>query len=590
MPLVHYLRAGFELVFSLHWNIILPFRSLLRAYYHIRQSFSAGCDSTSFNKPLIDPSSDELPTEAAQKHKNPSTIVESMAISLSIVHGPATTAVTQTICDFLDAHAAAYPTALAAQDILDNRLTYGDLHGQSVRLAQQLKEHGVCRGSRVCLVLERSLAHLVALFAVLRLGAAYIPLDGTLVPCSVLRDVVSDAHPAVILVSRAHAARSGSVEGKWFCIEDLLETDEQTRPIAAFNDAEPQDPAYIIFTSGTTGRAKGVIVSHSNVVNLVCQSPGNLGITLGTKVAQLLNVAFDMCAWEIFSCILNGGSLYLRGPRRADWIKVMKKVDVLICTPSILQPHDPQDYANVKVVATAGEPCPKALLERWGRRAQVFNCCGPTEVSTTIVNTMDPFRPGSDVTIGSPTPNNSVYVLDDELRPLPLGEVGVMWAGGLGISLGYLNLSDLTRRKYRSDPFRADGYVGMMYNTGDLGRLRPDRKFEHLGRVDEQVKVKGFRVELDGVSTAMHSCTGITSACALLIDGELHGFYAPTSIPAPSVLEATLALQPCYAVPSTYIALDMLPLTGNGKIDKRKLMDIAADPGTRREKVDVPVR
>ena len=98
-------------------------------------------------------------------------------------------------------------------------------------------------------------------------------------------------------------------------------------------------------------------------------------------MAQLLNVAFDMCAWEIFSCILNGGSLYLRGPRRPDWIKVMKTVDVLICTPSILQPHDPEEYTNVKVVATAGEPCTKALLERWGRRAQFFNCCGPTEVS-----------------------------------------------------------------------------------------------------------------------------------------------------------------------------------------------------------------
>ena len=125
-------------------------------------------------------------------------------------------------------------------------------------------------------------------------------------------------------------------------------------------------------------------VLPADVSIVVCQAPGNLGITLGTKVAQLLNVAFDMCAWEIFSCILNGGSLYLRGPRRPDWIKVMKTVDVLICTPSILQPHDPEEYTNVKVVATAGEPCPKVLLERWGRRAQFFNCCGPTEVSLIL--------------------------------------------------------------------------------------------------------------------------------------------------------------------------------------------------------------
>ncbi|TBU22229.1 AMP-binding protein [Dichomitus squalens] len=501
---------------------------------------------------------------------------ESTPVALSIEHGITTPCITRTICNFLDAHASASPTALAAQDILDRQLTYADLHARSVRLARQLKDRGVCRGSHVCLVLERSLEHLVSLFAVLRLGAAYIPLDGTLVPQSVLRDVVNDARPAVILVSKAHAARSGSVEGKWYCIEDLLDADEHMGPETRFDDARPEDPAYIIFTSGTTGRPKGVVVSHSNVVNLVCQAPGNLGITPGTKVAQLLNVAFDMCAWEIFGCILNGGSLYLRGLRRADWIKVMKTVDVLICTPSILEPHDPKDYVNVRVVATAGEPCSKALVERWGHRVKFWNCCGPTE--TTIVNTMDLYHHGSDVTIGRSTPNNSVYVLDEELHPLPRGEVGIMWAGGLGVSLGYLNLPELTKMKYRRDPFRADG--GMMYNTGDLGRLRVDGKFDHLGRVDEQVKVKGFRVELDGVSAAMRSCAGIMSACALLIDGELHGFYAPSSVSAAAVLEATMAIQPCYAVPSKYIALDTLPLTSNGKLDKRRLQEIAASPGT----------
>ncbi|EJF61529.1 acetyl-CoA synthetase-like protein [Dichomitus squalens LYAD-421 SS1] len=348
-----------------------------------------------------------------------------MPIVLSTAHGITTPPITQTICDSLDAHASASPTALAAQDILDCQLTYADLYARSVRLTRQIIDRGVCRGSRVCLVLERSFEHIVALFA--HMG-----------------------------------------------------------PGTSLDDARPGDPAYIIFTSGTTGRPKGVVVSHSNVVNLVCQAPGNLGITLGTKVAQLLNVAFDMCAWEIFSCILNGGSLYLRGLRRADWTKVMKSIDVLICTPSILEPHDPEDYANVKVVATAGEPCTKALLERWGHRVKFFNCCGPTE--TTIVNTMDHYHPGSDVTIGRPTPNNSVYVLDEELHPLPRGEVGMMWAGGLGVSLGYLNLPELTKMKYRLDPFRADGR--MMYSTGDLGRMRADGKFDHLGRVDEQVKVR----------------------------------------------------------------------------------------------------
>ncbi|KAI1789702.1 acetyl-CoA synthetase-like protein [Ganoderma leucocontextum] len=497
--------------------------------------------------------------------------------ALSIVHAIQSPPISQSICDFLDAHASASPRSLAVQDIFGDQLTYATLHARSVHLARRLQEFGVGRGGRVCLVAERSSALLVAMFAVLRVGAAYIPLDGAHVPQSVLKDVVEDARPAVILVSKAHISRFGCVEGRWYCIEDLLGADGYEGPgLQVDNHARPEDPAYIIFTSGTTGRPKGVIVSNSNIVNLVCQAPGNLGIRPGTKVAQLLNVAFDMCAWEVFSCILNGGSLFLRGPHRQDWIKVLKTVDVLICTPSILEPHDAAEYTNLRVIATAGEPCTKGLLERWSHGVKFYNCCGPTEV--TIVNSMDLHCPGGDVTIGCPTPNNSVYVLDDELQPLPCGEVGVMWAGGIGISLGYLNMPELTKTKFKPDPFRADG--GMMYNTGDLGRLRADGKLDHLGRVDDQVKVKGFRVELDGVSAAMHACPGITSACALLIDGELHGFYAPDSVAAASVMEATMAVQPCYAVPAKYIALSMLPLTANGKVDKRKLWDLGTDSGT----------
>ena len=201
----------------------------------------------------------------------------------------------------------------------------------------------------------------------------------------------------------------------------------------------------------------------------------------------------------------------------------MKTVDVVVATPSILQSHHPEDYPNLKVVATAGEPCPRSLADRWSVTALFYNCCGPTEVcapstnlyhtstrlysaqQVTIVNTMHLHQPGSPITIGRPTPNNSVYVLDEFLHPVPLGEVGVMWAGGSGISLGYLNRPDLTNTRYKNDPFCSSGYVaiksyssrltyrlfrGMMFNTGDLGRVREDGAIEHFGRIDDQVKVK----------------------------------------------------------------------------------------------------
>lgn len=200
-----------------------------------------------------------------------------------------------------------------------------------------------------------------------------------------------------------------------------------------------------------------MIVSHFNVCNLLCLSPGNLGIRPGTRVAQLLNVAFDMCAWEILGCLMNGNTLHLRGPHRQDWIKILKTVDVVISTPSILAQHGPADYPNIRIVAMAGEPCPQELADRWAQCTTFWNCCGPTE--TTIVNTMHRHTAGALNTIGSPTPNNSVYVLDSDLRPVPRGEAGIMWAGGNGVCKGYLNLPDLTSGKFVRDPFAPQGCV-----------------------------------------------------------------------------------------------------------------------------------
>ena len=310
---------------------------------------------------------------------------------------------------------------------------------------------------------------------------------------------------------------------------------------------------------------------------MVCLSPGDLGIRPGMRVGQILNIAFDMCAWEILACLTNGGTLVLRGTAAACWTAVLKTVDVLISTPSILLRHDPEDYPNIKVVATAGEPCPQSLADKWAKQAAFYNCCGPTEV--TIINTVHRHRPGVPLTIGKPTPNNSVYVLDEDLRPVPEGQPGTLWAGGAGISNGYLNLPEITMKKYKPDPFNMRNGGGMMYNTGDLGRWTADGMLEHLGRADDQVKVKGFRVELDGVSAAMNSCPGVTSSCALLIGDELWGFYESPGVDVlpEEVKEATAKIQPYYAVPCRYMALPAVPLTSNGKTDKRMLRSLVED-------------
>lgn len=480
------------------------------------------------------------------------------------------------IHDAFEAVSKSFPADLAIVDHVGNSLTYEQLDRLSLRVSSFLRTRGVLPGSQVCLVGERSVPHICAILGVLRAGAAYIPLDGQLITDDTLRGILSDAEPSFTLYSRVFASRKGLLPPQNFCTEDVLElVNEGTETQTSWKGCG-SDKAYIIYTSGTTGAPKGVIVSHSNVTNLLSLSPGNLGICRGTKVSQLLNIAFDMCAWETLGCLINGGTLYLRGPRRADWISVMQKVDVIIATPSILVSHDPVDYPNVKVVATAGEPCSQVLADRWAKQMTFYNAYGPTEV--TIVNTMRKHVPGTPLSIGFPTPNNSIYILDDDLQPVPVGATGIIWSGGRGITQGYLKRPSLTATKYVPDPFRDESR--WMYNTGDLGRLREDGQIEPLGRLDDQVKIKGFRVELDGVTATILRCPGVSSACSLLVNSELWAFYSPETLNPTVVREAVTRIHPSYAVPAKFLPLECLPLTRNGKTDKVELERIAATSAT----------
>jgi len=306
---------------------------------------------------------------------------------------------------------------------------------------------------------------------------------------------------------------------------------------------------------------------------VLCRYPGNVGMRPGFRVAQILNIAFDMGAWEILGSLSNGCTLCLRGNKSYEWVALMKTVDVVISTPSILTRHDPADYPNIKYVITGGEVCPQSLADRWARYTNFHNCCGPSEIS--IVNTIQLHEHGTNVSIGTPIANTNVYILDEELKPVPIGEKGSMWVGGVGVSRGYVNLPELSARRWKPDPFLGNGQI--MFNTGDLGCWRPDGQLDHLGRADDQVKVKGFRVELDGVSAAIRTCPSITASVVLLVNQELWGFVTPSSVDLHAVKEATAAVQPYYAVPTQYVALAEFPQTKNGKVDKRALSALAEE-------------
>ncbi|THH19192.1 hypothetical protein EW146_g1923 [Bondarzewia mesenterica] len=492
------------------------------------------------------------------------------------------------------------PDAVAIEHLGDG-ITYSTLDRCANRLASRLRNMGVVPGSRVCLLAQRSIAMVIGILAILKAGGAYVPLDGGIVTQSTLEYVIQDSGCMIALTLDEYRHRVQGIPILSLDDSVVRQNEDYLQCLKPEDLSSPSDSVYVIYTSGTTGKPKGVDVMHSNVTNLVCLSPGNIEMSPGRRVSQLMNIAFDMAAW-VSVCLLVFPSViptvYIRHSGNSwlhvQWVHVMHKrqniegmayldedgryryrhsVNDGDLMPYSSVPHDPIDYPNIRVVATAGEVCPQALADAWAKNGHFYNSCGPTEI--TIVNTVQPHAYSTPLSIGKPTPNNNVYILDENLQPVPMGESGVMWAGGKGVTRGYINLPEKTAERYKLDPFINDG--SYMFNTGDLGRWRSDGTLEHLGRVDDQVKVKGFRVELDGVAAAMETCPEVKVAAALLIEAELWGFITPENVDVSAVISAASKVQPYYAVPTRFLVLPEFPYTGNGKTDKRALRHLALD-------------
>lgn len=479
----------------------------------------------------------------------------------------------ETIHAGFDFFARRQPGTVAVEH-LGEQLTYAELDAAADRLAAALLARGIGREDAVCLYLERSVAMVVGILATLRIGAAYVPQHVGVATEEMLRHISGVTNARVVLTLEKFADVVPVLHGQQVIeIDSLLaEGESSNSPAPLQPHVEPDDRCFLLFTSGTTGRPNGVQVTHRNVCNILLTAPGDLGIRPGMRVAQILSISFDMAAWEILGCLANGGTLVLRGK---DIQETAEQVDVLIATPSILNSLDADRCRNVKVAAVAGEPCPRPLADRWSSFCAFTNSCGPTE--TTIVNTAALHAPRKEIlSIGRPTPNNTVYILDENLMPLPIGETGEMWAGGDCVTAGYVANEALTADRYRPDPFL--GGDRMMFRTCDLGRWTADGELEHFGRTDDQVKVRGFRVELDAVSGRLERAPGCRQAVTLRYDDrDLVAFVTPAETDPEAAITEVRAALPYYCVPALLVAMDELPLTPRGKVDKRLLLEIAAE-------------
>ncbi|MEH6577536.1 MAG: amino acid adenylation domain-containing protein [Amphritea sp.] len=471
-------------------------------------------------------------------------------------------------------YAQSQPDSCAVIDAVGLQVSYRELNNQADMLAALLQSSGVCRGDSVCLFVRRSVEMVVGILACLKAGACYVPQDMLVCPSQQRDHVVATAKAAVILTTSEYLDAISAGEQQVIAIDRYLQQRPNVECLNPPINTEPcpQDTAVVIFTSGTTGKPNGVQVSHANLCNILLTAPGDMGIKPGKKVGQILNIAFDMAVWEVLGCLGNGGTLVIRGK---SFQQVAERVDILIATPSILTSIDASHCHQLQAVAVAGEPCSRLLAETWGAFCDFYNSCGPTE--TTIVNTAEVYRPGDRyLSIGKPTPNNTVYILNDQLQPCRIGEVGEMWAGGDCVTKGYINNPALTAERYRDDPFLGNGRK--MFRTRDLGRWLEDGTLEHLGRVDDQVKIRGFRVELDAVSAVLERTRNCARAVALKLDDRhLVAFVSPAGVDLNEAHRQVQQALPYYCEPLFILPLDALPKTIRGKIDKRQLMSLASE-------------
>ncbi|MFC9930075.1 non-ribosomal peptide synthase/polyketide synthase [Streptomyces sp. NPDC127190] len=490
----------------------------------------------------------------------------------------------------------------------DDRLDYATLDARAGRLAHRLAELGARPETFVALALPRSTDLVVAVLAVLKTGAAYLPVDPAL-PAERVRHLLDDARPVALVTTAGTTAgtEAGTAVPALLLDDPDVRADLARRPATGPADPAlrplPESPAYAIYTSGSTGRPKGVVVPHASVVRLFTRTRQWFGFGPDDVWTLFHSYAFDFSVWELWGPLLHGGRLVIvpedtaRSPE--DFLRLLadERVTVLNQTPSAFYPLIRADAEHpgvgarlaLRTIVFGGEALDVTRLADWYARhpddaPRLVNMYGITETTVHVTYApLDRGTPGGTASpIGTGIPDLRVHVLDDALNPVPPGAVGELFVAGEGLARGYLNRPGLTATRFLANPFGRPGT--RMYRTGDRARRRADGTLEYLGRADQQVKIRGYRIEPGEIEAALHTHPGVGAAAVGVYEdsagtrrlvahvvGTGTGDRAAPPPPAAALRAHLEGLLPAHMVPAAYVPMAALPLTVNGKLDRRAL-------------------
>lgn len=492
------------------------------------------------------------------------------------------------------AQAAQAPARIAVDGPL-GRLSYGELEQRATALAQRLRDLGVGPEVPVGLLVRRSPDMVVAIQAVLKAGGAYLPLDPAH-PAARIQALLADARAPLLLSERALGHLCPERTPRVVFLDDPA-PEPAMEPMTA-PTATPEGLAYILYTSGSTGAPKGVMVTHGGLAVQIHSQRAAYAIGPTSRVLQYASLAFDASASEIFTALVSGAVLYLgsptpllAGPALAQVLR-QGAISVVTLPPSVLATLEPEPLPALHSLIVAGEPCPARLVADWARGRRFINAYGPTE--TTIGAT---FWVGDDASrsppIGTPLAHVTVDILDRHGDPVAPGIPGELVIGGPCVARGYLNRPDLTAERFIADP-DAPTPDARRYRTGDRARARPDGAIEYLGRLDDQIKLRGIRIEPAEIEAALLSHPEVRSARVVARSDaagglQLVAYLVPERLPGPAsahLREHLLRRLPHALVPAAFVALAALPLTPSGKVDTRALP--APAPGADRRGQPTP--